>query len=97
MTLDNEGDVMLVLSRAVGEKIVISDNIEIVVVNISGDKVRLGIEAPKHISIHRREVYDAVKRSERTEAKQKEITWEDAPDPASGKTTGEWKRPRTDN
>ena len=63
MTLDNEGDVMLVLSRAVGEKIVISDNIEIVVVNISGDKVRLGIEAPKHISIHRREVYDAVKRA----------------------------------
>ena len=49
--------VMLVLSRKCGEKIVIGDNIIVTVVDIRGDKVRVGIEAPKGISIHREEVY----------------------------------------
>ena len=52
---------MLVLSRAAGEEIVINDNIVIMVIRIHGDKVRLGIEAPKDVSVHRREVYDAIK------------------------------------
>ena len=55
---------MLVLSRKKNESIVINDDIEIVVVEIRGDKVRLGIEAPKDVSVHRREVYDAIKRNE---------------------------------
>ena len=55
---------MLVLSRKKDESIVINDNIVITVVDIRGDKVRLGFEAPKEITIHRREVYDAIKRSE---------------------------------
>jgi len=55
---------MLVLSRKKDEKIVIGDNISIMVVEIRGDKVRLGIEAPRDISVHRREVYDAIKRKE---------------------------------
>jgi len=55
---------MLVLSRKKNESIVINDDITIVVVEIRGDKVRLGIEAPKHVPVHRREVYDAIKRSE---------------------------------
>ena len=54
---------MLVLSRKKNESIVINDDISIVVVEIRGDKVRLGVEAPKHIPVHRREVYDAIKRS----------------------------------
>jgi len=53
---------MLVLSRKVNQAIIINDNITIVVVEFRGDKVRLGFEAPKDVSIHRREVYEAIKR-----------------------------------
>ena len=55
---------MLVLSRKKNESIVINNDITIVVVEIRGDKVRLGIEAPKEVPVHRREVYEAIKRSE---------------------------------
>ncbi|MEL7497171.1 MAG: carbon storage regulator CsrA [Planctomycetota bacterium] len=54
---------MLVLSRKKNESIVINDDITIVVVEIRGDKVRLGIEAPKEVPVHRREVYEAILRS----------------------------------
>ena len=54
---------MLVLSRKKNESIVINDDITIVVVEIRGDKVRLGVEAPKEVPVQRREVYDAIKRS----------------------------------
>ena len=54
---------MLVLSRKKNESIVINDDITIVVVEIRGDKVRLGVEAPKEVPVHRREVYEAIKRS----------------------------------
>lgn len=56
---------MLVLSRKKNESIVVNDDITIVIVEIRGDKVRLGIEAPKEIPVHRREVYDAIKRTEK--------------------------------
>ncbi|MFV2068314.1 MAG: carbon storage regulator CsrA [Pirellulales bacterium] len=55
---------MLVLSRKKNESIVINDDITIVVVEIRGDKVRLGVEAPKEVPVHRREVYEAILRSE---------------------------------
>lgn len=55
---------MLVLSRKKNESIVINNDITIVVVEIRGDKVRLGVEAPKEVPVHRREVYDAIRRSE---------------------------------
>jgi carbon storage regulator len=55
---------MLVLSRKKNESIVINNDITIVIVEIRGDKVRLGIEAPKEVPVHRREVYEAIKRSE---------------------------------
>jgi carbon storage regulator len=54
---------MLVLSRKKYESIVIRDNIVITVVGIRGDQVRLGIEAPKEVVVHRREVYDKIKSS----------------------------------
>jgi carbon storage regulator len=54
---------MLVLSRKKGESIIIRDNIVVMVVDIRGDKVRLGIEAPKDVPVHRREVYDVIKLS----------------------------------
>ena len=53
---------MLVLSRQRDESIIIGDNIVITIVDIRGDKVRLGIQAPKEIPVHRQEVYDAIKR-----------------------------------
>ena len=57
---------MLVLSRKKNESIVINDSITLVVVEIRGDKVRLGIDAPKDVSVHRKEVYDAIHNSQRT-------------------------------
>ena len=54
---------MLVLSRKKNESIIINDNITIVVVEIRGDKVRLGIEAPKNVSVHRKEIYGAIQAS----------------------------------
>ena len=53
---------MLVLSRQRDETIMIGDDIEITVVDIRGDKVRLGVNAPPHLPVHRREVYEAIKR-----------------------------------
>lgn len=53
---------MLVLSRQRDETIMIGDEIELTVVDIRGDKVRLGINAPPRIAVHRKEVYDAIKR-----------------------------------
>ncbi len=55
---------MLVLSRKKNESIVINDDITVLVVEIRGDKVRLGVEAPKETSVHRREIYDAIQRGE---------------------------------
>lgn len=54
---------MLVLSRKRDEKIVIGDRIVITIVEVRGDKVRLGIEAPTDVPVHRQEVYDAIRRS----------------------------------
>ena len=56
---------MLVLSRHEGEIITIGDNIRIVVVEIKSDKVRLGIDAPKEVPVHRKEIYDKVKEKEK--------------------------------
>lgn len=56
---------MLVLSRQRDESIIIGDNIVITIVDIRGDKVRLGIEAPTEIPVHRREVYEAIQREQK--------------------------------
>lgn len=55
---------MLVLTRNKNESIVIAGNIEIVVVEVRGDKVRLGINAPKEVSVHRKEVHEAILRGD---------------------------------
>ncbi len=52
---------MLVLSRKLGEAILLGDDIKIVVIDIRGNKVRLGIEAPSELPVHRQEVYDAIR------------------------------------
>ncbi len=56
---------MLVLSRQRDESIVIGENVVVTIVDIRGDKVRLGIEAPSEIPVHRQEVYEAIQRENR--------------------------------
>jgi carbon storage regulator len=53
---------MLILMRKKNERILINHDISIVVVEVRGDKVRLGIEAPEYVVVHRQEVYDAIQR-----------------------------------
>lgn len=52
---------MLILSRNKGQKIIINDNIVLTVIDINGDQVRIGIEAPSNISIYREEIHEAIK------------------------------------
>ena len=59
---------MLVLSRQRDESIMIGDDVEITIVDVRGDKVRLGITAPKSIPVHRREIYDAIQREKAEKA-----------------------------
>ena len=59
---------MLVLSRQKDESIIIGDDVEVVIVDVRGDKVRLGITAPKNISVHRREGYEAIQREKKDKA-----------------------------
>ena len=56
---------MLVLTRKPNQAIVIGDDVRVVVVSVDRDQVRLGIEAPREISVHRAEVYEEIKRGER--------------------------------
>ena len=64
---------MLVLSRQKDESIIIGDDVEVVIVDVRGDKVRLGITAPKDIPVHRREVYDAIQREKKEKAEKGNI------------------------
>jgi carbon storage regulator len=73
---------MLVLSRQRDESIIIGDNIVITIVDIRGDKVRLGIEAPKEVPVHRQEVYEAIQR-ERIQSESGEKVADDSASPST--------------
>lgn len=60
---------MLVLSRRKGESIIIDEQIEVQIISVEGDTVRLGITAPKHISIHRKEIYLAIQEENKSASK----------------------------
>lgn len=60
---------MLVLSRQRDETIIIGDDVEITIVDVRGDKVRLGINAPPRIAVHRKEVYEAIQRENQQAAR----------------------------
>ena len=60
---------MLVLSRQKEESIMIGDNIEITIVDVRGDKVRLGISAPRDVTVHRREIFDAIQKEKEEKSK----------------------------
>ncbi len=65
---------MLVLSRKKNESIIINDLITLTVIEIRGDKVRLGIEAPKDVPVHRREVYEAIQAQIRSSSSTSELS-----------------------
>ena len=60
---------MLVLTRAVNEAIVIGGNIEVTIIDVKGGKVRIGIQAPPSVTVHRREVHQAIQDANREAAK----------------------------
>ena len=59
---------MLVLTRKVSQSIVIGDGIEVVVLEVRGEQVRLGIKAPKNVSVHRKEIYEQISQEGRDES-----------------------------
>lgn len=61
---------MLILTRNIGQSLKVGDNVDIVVLGVKGNQVRIGIEAPKNLSVHREEIYIKIQ-SEKGEAKQK--------------------------
>ncbi len=69
---------MLVLSRQRDESIMIGDDVEIIIVDVRGDKVRLGITAPKSIPVHRREIYDAIQREKKEKEESQKESQEDS-------------------
>ena len=79
---------MLVLSRQRDESIMIGDDVEIIIVDVRGDKVRLGITAPKSIPVHRREIYDAIQR-EKSQKKEQEKQQQEQEKPQTSQPTKE--------
>ena len=75
---------MLVLSRQRDESIMIGDDVKITIVDVRGDKVRLGIEAPKRIPVHRMEIYEAIQREKKEKEAQEQP--EEQPQEQSEKT-----------
>jgi len=68
---------MLVLTRKLNQSIVIGDNIEVVVLDVRGEQVRIGIKAPKDVTVHRKEIYDQIYDENKTAT---EARPEDIPD-----------------
>lgn len=89
---------MLVLSRQKDETIMIGDDVEITVVDIRSDKVRIGITAPSHIPVHRKEVYDAIKRENRAAAqvRPEDLNVTGRPAPDRGAAESPQKKPNAD-
>ncbi len=65
---------MLILSRKIGESIVIAGNIRVKVVRVDGETVKIGVEAPSSVPVHRQEVYDEIQRNNQQAATQPSIS-----------------------
>ena len=60
---------MLILTRRVGETVVIGDNVDVTVLGVKGNQVRIGVKAPKEVPVHREEIYDRIVREQNGNAK----------------------------
>ncbi len=80
---------MLVLSRQRDQSIMIGDDIEITIVDVRGDKVRVGINAPRHVSVHRKEVYEAIRRENEEGAAPRKPAASEKPSNSNAKPGGQ--------
>jgi carbon storage regulator len=70
---------MLILTRRVGESVMIGDDVTITVLGVKGNQVRVGINAPKNVAVHREEIYERIKREQQGEVTEKQAATEYAP------------------
>jgi len=87
---------MLVLSRQRDESIMIGDDVEITIVDVRGDKVRLGITAPKRIPVHRREIYEAIQREKKEKEEQAKKKAQEQTEEVEKQPENESKKPSQD-
>ena len=78
----------MVLSRQKDESIIIGDDVEVTIVDVRGDKVRLGINAPRSISVHRKEIYEAIQREKAEKAAAEKMSAEGEPESHTPGKTG---------
>jgi carbon storage regulator len=79
---------MLILARRINESIVIADEIRVSVIDIKGDQIKLGIEAPRHVKVYRQEVYDAIQAENREAAKSAASRTATSPLPSLSRASG---------
>jgi carbon storage regulator len=61
---NKEMEAMLILTRRVGETLMIGDEVTVTVLGVKGNQVRIGVNAPKHVAVHREEIYDRIKQEQ---------------------------------
>ncbi|MDR9433316.1 MAG: carbon storage regulator CsrA [Spiribacter sp.] len=68
---------MLILTRRVGETLIIGDDVSVTVLGVKGNQVRIGVEAPKDVSVHRKEIYERIRDEDENTSSDKPDTGED--------------------